>query len=264
MTSTSLPRFALEPAWYDAIAQRTSRRRFDGTPVRADAIEQISAACQLVSEPQDGVRAVLVDKAPDGVFTGLVGNYGAIVGATAFIAFVGPADSDVEIGYVGEAAILAATAAGIETCWIAGSFDRDAAGAFVELAEGEQVRAVTPLGHAPEQVRGGERLLHAFVRPRRRLDLEVIAPGVRQWPQWARAAAEAVRLAPSGVNRQPWRLRMDGEALVVSCVAESRYWTARMDCGIACLHAELGAMHAGVSGAWAMLPEPDIARFTPA
>jgi len=36
-----------------------------------------------------------------------------------------------------------------------------------------------------------------------------------------------------------------------------------MDCGVAALHAELGAMHAGVSGAWERGAEPDLARFVP-
>jgi hypothetical protein len=85
----------------------------------------------------------------------------------------------------------------------------------------------------------------------------------RLWPAWAREAAEAVRLAPSGKNRQPWRLRMDDDALVLAFDADGAYWTAPIGCGIAALHAELGAWHAGVSGTWQRLIGSDIARFTP-
>ena len=102
------------------------------------------------------------------------------------------------------------------------------------------------------------------MRPRLRLDLARIAPGVESWPDWAQRAAEAVRLAPSGQNRQPWRLRMEGEALVLSCTTQHPYWTARIDCGIAALHAELGALRAGVTGTWQRLSAPQVARFTPA
>lgn len=113
-------------------------------------------------------------------------------------------------------------------------------------------------------VRGFERLLNAVVKPRGRFDLERIAPGASSWPAWAREAAEAVRLAPSGKNRQPWRLRMDDDTLVLALVTDGEYWTALIDCGIAALHAELGALHAGVLGTWQRLAGPDVTRLTPA
>jgi hypothetical protein len=265
VSNTALPRFKLEPAWFDAITTRASRRRYDGQPVRPDALERIDAVCRTVSEPVDtGVRAVRVDAAPDGVFTGLLGNYGAaVIGAPAFVAFIGRHDWHVDLGYIGEAVMLEATAAGVNTCWIAGSFNAAEAAAHVDLAEGEQVRAVTPLGYGTRNVPGAERLLNAIVKPRARFGLEQIAPGARLWPAWASEAAEAVRLAPSGKNRQPWRLRMDGDTLVLACTTEGAYWTAQIDCGIAALHAELGALHAGVSGAWQRLAAPDVARFVP-
>jgi hypothetical protein len=265
MPNITLPRFRIEPEWFDAIAVRASRRRFDGRPVDPAALERIGTVCRAVSEPsENAVRAVLVAARPDGVFTGLIGKYGAAIsGAPAFAAFVGGSDWHVDLGYIGEAVILEATAAGVDTCWIAGSFDAAAASSHVDLAEGEQVRAVTPLGYGTRDVRGGERLLNAVVKPRGRFDLERIAPGAQSWPIWAREAAEAVRLAPSGKNRQPWRLRMDGEALILALTTRGAYWTAPIDCGIAALHLELGAWHAGVSGTWQRLSGADIARFTP-
>jgi hypothetical protein len=233
--------------------------------VHAEALERIGAVCRTVSAPAGaGVRAVLVDARPDAVFTGLIGNYGAAIsGAPMFAAFVGGPDWHVALGYIGEAVILEATAVGVNTCWIAGSFDAAAAAAHVDLAEGEQVRAVTPIGYGTNNVRGGERMLNAVVKPRGRFELERIAPGAQSWPTWAREAAEAVRLAPSGKNRQPWRLRMDDGALVLALTTDGAYWTAPIDCGIAALHAELGARHAGVSGTWQRLAGPDVTRFTP-
>jgi hypothetical protein len=76
------------------------------------------------------------------------------------------------------------------------------------------------------------------------------------------AAVEAARVAPSGANKQPWRFRLEGGTLVMGR-AEKIYWTAPIDFGIAMLHVELGAEHAGVRGAWEHLAEPDVARFVP-
>jgi hypothetical protein len=75
------------------------------------------------------------------------------------------------------------------------------------------------------------------------------------WPKWAVTAVQAARSAPSGANRQPWRFRLEGDALVTGG-AGKLYWTAPIDFGIARLHAELGAQHEGVRGSWTMLPEP--------
>ena len=177
------------------------------------------------------------------------------------VAFVGGPDSLIDIGYLGEAVILDSTCAGLGTCWIAGSFRAETAAALVSLADGERVCAVTPLGHAAENPSGAEKLLFAIIKPRSRLGLDEIAPGCSSWPSWAREAAEAVRLAPSGANRQPWRMRMDGS--LVLCATPKTYWTAPMDLGIAMLHGELGAAHAGVTGTWDLPSGDDVARFVP-
>ena len=92
-------------------------------------------------------------------------------------------------------------------------------------------------------------MLRTMVKASARLSVEKLAPGVLDggWPQWAVTAVQAARLAPSGANRQPWRFRLDGDALVMGR-ADKLYWTAPIDFGIARLHVELGAQHEGVQG----------------
>lgn len=277
----------VRPEWYDAIGRRTSRRLFDGRAVPPDIRERLEVFCDGASAPagapgspevQPGdvtapARACLVDDPAHLLFTGLVGQYGKVAGTPVAAAFVGrapsggPVSGDVQAaaGYLGEGLILEATRLGLGTCWIAGSFDRASAAELVDLAPGEQVVAVTPLGYATQRPSNGERLLRTLVKASARLSVEKLAPGVLDggWPQWAVTAVQAARLAPSGANRQPWRFRLDGDALVMGR-ADRLYWTAPIDFGIARLHVELGAQHEGVTGSWTMLPEPDVARFTPA
>lgn len=262
MSTATAPASALRSELYDAIASRSSRRAFDGRKVDSAVLDRIEETCRRASEGR-GARAVLVRNAPESVFTGFIGSYGKVAGAPSLVAFVGGDDSLADVGFVGECVILDATLAGLDTCWIAGTFSAENAATMADLAPGERVCAVTPLGYAKEAKSGAERLATAFMKPRARLAMAEIAPGCDSWPAWARDAAEAVRLAPSGVNKQPWRLRFEGGALVLGS-ARGTYWTAPMDFGIAMLHAQLGALHAGVRGSWEMLSAPDIARFTPA
>lgn len=263
---------AMNPAWYDAIGVRRSRRRYSDRKVARAALESLQTFCREF-RLAPGVRVTLTEDR-GGLYTGVLdkvgGAYGRVEGAPWAAAFIGPEGSEIEAGYVGEAFILEATRLGIGTCWVAGMFDREAAQRRFALEPGERVIAVTPLGHPLERKQFVERMMSAAVRSAARRQIEEIAPGLSRGlalgrapsPDWAVTAVEAARLAPSGANRQPWRFRLEGDALVMAA-AEKVYWTAPIDYGIAMLHIELGAAHEGVYGAWEHLPDPDIARFVP-
>lgn len=253
---------ALDPAWLDAVQARISSRRYSGEAIDSALLDRLDRTCERLSATPGAARAVLVREAPPEVFTGLVGSYGRVEGAPSLVAFVGTADAAYNVGYIGEAVVLEATALGLDTCWIAASFDPERAGTLAALGEGERVHAITALGHAADTVKVAERLMRASVRARSRLSLAAIAPGHEGWPAWAREAVSALRLAPSGANKQPWRLHMDGDALVLT-EAPKVYWTAPLDLGIAMLHAELGAEHAGASGRWLAGLDGEVARFVP-
>ena len=262
----------LDPAWYDAIAVRRSRRRFSDRKVAAAALEALTGFTQRF-RLAPGARVELTQGGGD-VFTGLLdrlgGAYGRVEGAPWTAAFIGPKGSELQVGYVGEAFVLEATRLGLGTCWVAGMFDRKTAASLVKLHRGEHVVAVTPVGHPVEHKRVVERMMSTAVRSAARRQVEAIAPqlmrtsghGHPAWPAWAVTAVEAARLAPSGANKQPWRFSMEHDALVMG-QADRTYWTAPIDLGIAMLHVELGAAREGVRGAWERLDEPLVARFVP-
>lgn len=252
----------LAPEWFKALPVRIASRRYDGKAVAPALLDGLQHTCRRLTVPGSSARAVLIREAPPEIFTGLIGSYGRVEHSPSAVAFVGPEDAAYEIGYVGEAVILDATAAGLDTCWIAASFDPEHTGGLVELKGQEKVHAITALGHAPKTVGFSERLMRSSLRARHRLPLDTIAPGHETWPQWAREAAAALRLAPSGANKQPWRLHMDGENVVMTA-APKTYWTAPIDFGIAMLHAELGAAQAGVRGSWVAPSNGEVARFVP-
>ncbi|HET6496372.1 MAG TPA: nitroreductase family protein [Thermoleophilia bacterium] len=262
----------LDPAWYDAIGVRRSRRRYSDRKVARAALEALQSFCLEFRLAPGGRVALIEDRG--GLYTGVLdkvgGAYGRVEGAPWVAAFIGPEGSEIEVGYVGEAFILEATRLGLGTCWVAGKFDRETAHRRFALEPGERVVAVTPVGHPLERKQLVERVMSTAVRSAARRQIEEIAPGLSRGlapgrapsPEWAVTAVEAARLAPSGANRQPWRFRLEGDTLVMAA-AEKVYWTAPIDHGIAMLHVELGAAHEGVRGAWEHLPDPDVARFVP-
>jgi len=255
------PPVPLDPAWFGAIPRRVSRRVYDGRSVAPDLLELLHAHCGRF-HPAPGMRVAIAAQAPQDIFTGYAGSYGKVRGFVTAAAFIGPDGAEAAAGYVGEAFVLEAARLGLDTCWVAGSYNRQRTAAVFPAAAGEHVYSITPLGYAVAKMSVDEKAMRTLVRSASRKPLSEIAPGASDWPAWARSAAEAARLAPTGGNGQPQRLRMEGDTLVITS-ADAPYWTAPIDFGIVMLHAELGALHEGVTGTWSDCPAPCVARFTP-
>lgn len=259
---------ALMLGWHEAATRRHSRRVYTGRPVSGDLLERLRPVCEAF-RPFPDARVALVPEPAADVFTGIAGSYGKVTGAPHLIAVIADGSSPASrqhAGYAGEAAILQAAAMGLDTCWVGGFFDARAAARIVALGPSERIVAVSPLGHAAGNRSTTERAMVAMARSRTRKPLDTIAPGCGDWPAWARAAAECVRIAPSAVNRQPWRLRLADGVLIVArdSAVETPKVAKALDCGIAMLHAQIGALSADVPGTWADRDEGlDIAAFIP-
>ena len=107
-----------------------------------------------------------------------------------------------------------------------------------------------------------------MARSHKRKTVDEIAPGgIAGWPDWARASVELARLAPSAVNRQPWRFSLEsgaaGERLVVRVDEPKEPYKIpkRLDCGIAMAHVEVAARAAGKQGYWERRTGQDVAAF---
>jgi nitroreductase len=254
--------------WYPAIRVRKSRRQYDpSAPVPAEKIESLEKVCDQF-RPFKGARAVFLEGDVDNIFTGFIGSYGKIKGASCAIVFVGDENEKYfqeSVGFTGEGIVLEATALGLGTCWVGGSFNAGKVAKRVQLKAGEKVLAVTPVGIVPGLKTTEEKLASGFARSRMRKPLHSMVSGVpeERWQDWARTALESARLAPSGVNMQPWLFRVEPDAIVVSHLTGliSRLTSARLNCGIAMLHIEIAALAGGVSGTWEFLESPEVARF---
>jgi Putative TM nitroreductase len=250
--------------WYPAIFKRLSRRTYTGEVPEEKKLDGLDRVC-LEFRPFPEVRSLLVRKSPDSVFKGLIGGYGRVRGAAAYIAFVGKMDSSrvqEAAGYTGEGIILEATAMGLSTCWVGGFFRQEGVRSHIDILRGEKVLSVTPVGYAPAEKNGQEKLMSGLVKSRSRKPLARLVSG--EIPAgWMEKALEAARLAPSAQNRQPWRFRIEEGSVVIAADKSLSASTIskRLDCGIAMLHFELGALAAGAPGRWEILAAPDVARF---
>jgi len=211
---------------------------------------------------------VLITEAPDTVFKGVIGPYGKTKGAPAFIAFIGNMESPYvqeQVGYMGEGIILEAEALQLATCWVGGFFRPKVVTSLIKIDRGERVLAITPLGYATKSQSLEERLMTGFGLTHRRKPLSNLVTGLSdsEWPQWIKLALEAARLAPSAVNRQPWRFHVEPDSITVSVNRLKREYglSKRLCCGIAMLHIEVATLNCGVHGNWEFLDPPMVAKF---
>lgn len=206
--------------WLGAVASRHSRRAYDGTLADNDQLEAISELTERWT-PYADARVALVTSPSADVFTGAIGSYGKVTDAPHVLVFIARDRSDFSdqhVGYTGQAIVLEATRLGLGTCWVGGFFNPRRVARIVNLASGERVLAVSPLGHPQERSTPSERAMSRIADARRRLPIAEIAPDAAPgtWPDWAVAAMETARVSPSAMNRQPWRFRMEGQGLVVA------------------------------------------------
>jgi hypothetical protein len=232
------------------------------------------------------VRFGLIAAAPDDrEALKRLGTYGFIKGATGFIVgAAGRAPKDLEdYGYLLEHAILFATGLGLGTCWLGGTFTRSTfVRRFGGLRRGETMPAVVSIGHIGDD--GTERIREREEGSRRFPSEELFFERRFGVPLDAGAvdagyadALEAVRMAPSATNRQPWRIVRDGERwhffvqrykwygkrsplFIALRIADLQ----RVDLGIAMSHFELVAREQGLDGEWVvrdpglLLPGKDV------
>jgi len=254
--------------WHGVIEKRRSRRRFDpNLPIAPETLAALDKVCNHFA-PFPHARSRLVTESAETVFKGIIGSYGKIRDASAFIAFIGNMDDPFvqeEVGYMGEGIILEATALGLDTCWVGGFFRPEIAGSLVKASSNERVLAVTPVGYAREFKSWEEKSMTRFARSHSRLPLSKLVKGLprEKWPDWVNICLEAARRAPSAANRQPWGFDVQENSITVfvrSRGPESNV-SKRLDCGIAMLHLEVAAADSGCMGEWEFLPSPQVAEF---
>lgn len=254
----------------DLIKARHSVRNYSNRPIEKDKIDEIENYLRNNVQGPLGskVRFELIDA---GAYAESelreLGTYGFIKGARYYIAGVtGSASAAMEdFGYCMEKNILFATGLGLGTCWLGGSLNRSTFSQKMNAGDGELLPAVTPIGYEEGKRTLKDRFIRLAVGAKNRkkpeelffdhsnrepLDLNSIA-------QYS-AALEAVRIAPSASNKQPWRIiKGQGNEYHFYMDENVAYNTAfknipiqNLDMGIAMCHFELACAEPGLSGSW--------------
>ena len=184
-----------------------------------------------------------------------------IVGEDAYIAgkMQRAPHAEEAFGYSFERIVLFAESLGVGTTWIAGTMDRSAFETAAGVGPGEVMPCVSPLGYPAKKMSLREGVMRKGVRADSRIafgelffENDALSPLTPEKAGDLRDVFEAVRLAPSAVNKQPWRIVLCGDrAHFYECPNKGRVsadgWDIqKIDMGIALCHFALAAEERGV------------------
>ena len=200
------------------------------------------------------------------------GTYRVIKGARLFIAgtITRGTHAMEDYGYCMEKNILHATARGLGTCWLGGTFKKTGFAGRIGVTHSELLPAVTPVGYPAVKKSLMEKVFRFAASSHKRKPWdELFFHGNPQTPLDAAAAEsyadvlECVRLAPAASNKQPWRIIKDPGGTTFHFYLERTkgYDTGaqdihlqNIDMGIALCHFDLAAQERRLRGTWKDAP----------
>lgn len=172
-------------------------------------------------------------------------------------------NTSVAFGYSFEMFVLYAQSLGIGTTWLGGTMNRSAFEDAMELSDDEIMPCASPLGYPAKKMSIREGMMRKAIKADERLPFaDLFFDGSFDTPlpkekagKWL-DALEMVRLAPSAVNKQPWR--------AVVCDNTVHFYLKRskgfartekldmqmIDIGIAICHFDLAAKECGLNVAF--------------
>ena len=224
----------------EAILVRVSNRSYLDQPLPQETVSVLERELQRLNT-ESGLHMQLVLDAPE-AFSSVRKSYGMFSNVRSYIALVGPReDRDLmeKCGYYGEQAVLTATALGLGTCWVGGTYDKNRCAC--EVKSGELLCCVIAIGPVASSRSTKEKLIRGAIHRKSKSPSE-LARGMGNAPAWFMAGVAAVQRAPSAMNRQPIRFQYDGESVTARIVEEGTF--SEIDLGIAKYHFEVG-VHGG-------------------
>lgn len=236
---------------FEAIYGRKSIRKYAGSNLPAEKLQEIQTiadgANRLYKYIDLRVHLVQDGEKIQQIMSGIIGSYGKIRAPHYLVITSEEKDGYLEnVGFAVEEIILKLTALGIGTCWIGGHVKRNLLQNIINMPANQTPAVLVAFGY-PAQ---GEELLRKNPAEAKRLAVNEFVTGTLD-DTWSKIM-DAVRIAPSAANTQPWRIVFDQNGVHVFAVKRSFFLVKhllervnRIDIGIALNHIAIAAEHFG-------------------
>lgn len=247
----------------EIIKKRYSVRNYENTELSKEVKEKLQSYLDEVNTlegPFAGkVRISLVQKNDTNKEIKL-GTYGVIKGANYYLAVAYEKSNYAleDLGFLFEKVILYCTSLGLGTVWIGGTFNKGDFSKAMQLKDYETLPIVSPVG-----IEGGKKSILAKMfgsNKFKRKDFNQIffnenfdTPLTYEEDKEYYEVLEMVRLAPSAMNKQPWRILKEGNNY--HFYSEGKSEANRIDMGICMCHFYLTVKEKGLKGEFKVLSD---------
>lgn len=255
---------SLEKSISEIIRDRSSIRTYNECEIDECKIDDIKEFMKTLEGPfKENIRFKWISS-QEHLKGEKIGTYGIIKGCDNFIA-VAYENGEMaleELGYEVEKLILYITSLGLGTCWIGGTFNKGEFSKTMELKENETLPIITPVGKSAEKKRFLEVAMRFLAKSKKRKewyeiffsrDFAVPLTPVIDLGNF-KEVLENVRLSPSALNKQPWRIVKDSKKFHFYINGGKKKYDDltfdihRIDMGIAMCHFDLTCRKLGLKG----------------
>lgn len=233
------------------VRTRRSVRTYDNKPLAPNDIQKLSEFMSKIENPYEiPVEFKLLDAKQQKLSCPVVTGTDIFIGTK--VKRIPHAEE--AVGYSLEMLVLYAQSLNIGTVWIGGTMDRSAFERAMSLSNDEMMPCVSPLGYIANKMSIRETMMRKGVKADTRLPFESLFfdrtfnnPLAKEKASALTEPLEAVRFAPSAVNKQPWRVVVDNNSAHFylkrnkGFISEAAGDMQKIDLGIALCHFALSA-----------------------
>ena len=239
------------------VRDRRSVRTYEARPFSSEDMDKLSSFLERIENPYNiPVEFKFLDGKQQKLKCPVISGTDLFIGAKA------PRVPHMEeaFGYSFEMLVLYAQSLGLGTVWVGGTMDRAAFEQAMDLAENERMPCMTPIGYPAQKMSVKESLMRKGVGADSRAPFaSLFFDGGFDKPLAPERAGtlaqplEAVRWAPSAVNKQPWRVVVKDNAAhfylkhTKGFISDAVGDMQKIDVGIALCHFELAAKESGIT-----------------
>lgn len=194
----------------ELIKARRSVRTFDGRVPEDDIKENILSYVRDIKNPFDlPVEYKFLDAKENGLMCPVVSGTDWYVGGK----IKDVPNASVAFGYSFEMFVLYAQSLGLGTVWLGGTMNRNGFEQAMELGADEMMPCASPIGYPAKKMSVREGMMRKAIKADERLPFEELffdgsldTPLTKERAGRLTLPLEMVMLAPSAVNKQPWRV----------------------------------------------------------
>ncbi|MBP3253264.1 MAG: nitroreductase [Bacteroidales bacterium] len=209
-----------------AMQERHSVRAYTDRSIEKEKTDILFKEIESINA-QSGLSLQLILDDKD-AFNSMMAHYGKFVNVTNYIAVVGKKseDFDTKAGYYGEKLVLLAQTLGLNTCWVALTYNKKKN--KIRLNDGQRLACVIALGYG--QTQGVQHKIKTYE--------QVVKNPSPSDAQWFKQGVHAALLAPTAMNQQKFKFELDGNKVKLR---KGWGFYTKLDLGIVKYHFEAAA-----------------------